>query len=530
VTTQNAEEQVRQGVSDTATSEPSWATEADQIARGRDAALAMGGEQRLKQQHDRGKLSVRERVDLLFDEGTFEELGILADAAPNGEYAAADGLVVGHGQIDGRLAFVVANDFTVMGGSDGKIGRRKRLRVFELALRMRCPVVYLIDGAGARAQEAVGDEWPSGPELIAMLKLSGLVPQVAAVLGPAAGGPALWPPLSDFRIMVRGTGMLAAGGPPVVESATGSRPSKEELGGWEVHGLKSGLIHHGVDSDDEAIAVVRRYLSYMPSSCWAPPPSVGTDDDPYRRDEELLSVVPRQRRRAYDVRTIIKHVVDRDSFFEIQSTFARALVVGFGRFHGRVVGIQANQPMVRAGALGAAEANKSAHFLEVCNSFNIPLLFLTDIPGMMVGRDAEVSGVLQAGVRAAFVMARMRVPTISILIRKAYGMGSVAMLGPGNGQLGTFAWPSAEFGGLPLEGGVNAAYRSRIEQSEDQEGSRADLRREFAARTIGVIQAAKRFDFDDLLDPRETRERIVRLLQRAPEVEPGPWMRSGITP
>jgi len=512
-----------------------WTSEVEVLNAARARALAMGGPVKVDRQHELGKLTIRERLALLFDAGSFEELGILADrqgsgAGINESYAAADGIVIGHGEIDGRVACVLGNDFTVLGGSDGQTGRRKRARITELAGKMRCPLVYLIDGAGARAQESILDSWPGGEGLTNTLSLSGIVPQVAVIMGPAAGTPALHVPACDFRVMVKGTGMVAAGGPAVVQEGMGLKLSKEDLGGWSVVGHKSGLVHQGTESDAECIAAAKTYLSYLPSSCWEAPPCIESFDDPWRQDEQLLSLVPRDRKRAYDMKRLFRHVADRDSVFEIQPEYGRALVTALTRMDGRTVAMIGNQPMVNAGALGVDEAEKVAHFLAVCNSFHIPIVFFSDIPGMMIGPDAEAGGVLQKAMRAAYAIAYMRVPTIAVCIRKAYGMGAVAMSGPGQGQLGTFAWPSAEFGALPLEGGVRAGYVTEIRNSEDPAATIAALTERVSATTSNVWRAASVYNFDDIIDPRETRSRIVRLLRRAPQPTVGPWQHQGIAP
>jgi methylmalonyl-CoA decarboxylase subunit alpha len=512
----------------------SWKPEVDEIEQRRALARKMGGEERVRRQHEREKLTARERIERLLDPGSFEEIGILADHSSRreemkGVSAPADGVVTGAGEIHGRAVYLFSEDFTVLGGSTGQTGLAKRVRMRELALQERAPLVYLLDGAGARAQESILGGWAGGGHFLLQSRMSGIVPQVAGILGPLGGDPALEVPLCDFKVMVKGTAMVAAGGPPLVRAALGHEVTKEELGGYEVHTQISGVVDNAADDDPAALDVLRRYLGYMPQSCWELPPRLETGEDPFRRDEALLEIVPRNRRQRYDMRRVIEALIDRDSFFEIQPAFGRALLVGFARIDGEVVGMQANQPMVRAGAFGAAEADKAFHFLQVCNAFNVPVVFLTDVPGFMVGPASEREGTLRRGLRVAFVLAHTRVPTVSVVIRKAYGMGAVAMNGPGGGQTTTLVWPSAEFGALPVEGGVDAGYRRSIEADAD---AREKLEERF--RAFGSpFEAAKVFNFDELIDPRDTRPRIVRALRRARArraQSTGPWTYHGIVP
>lgn len=520
-----------------AAGEDSWLPEVEEIQRLRSQAYEMGGEERVARQHDRGKLTARERIEMLFDPGTFEEIGILADHRSVREnlrdyYAPADGVVTGAGLIDGRPAYAFAEDFTVLGGSTGKTGLAKRNRLKELAGNERIPLIYLLDGAGARGQESILGGWASGEHFLVQSRLGGLVPQVGAVMGGLGGDPALEVPLCDFKLITKETGMLATGGPPLVKAALGLDITKEDLGGHKVAAEISGVVDNAAEDDEDCIRQIRAYLSYMPQSCYELPPYVETDDDPFREDEELLSIVPRSRTRPYDMRKVIDAVADRGTFFEIQPKFGRALIVGFARIEGHVVGIQANQPMVRAGAISGPEADKACHFISVCNAYNIPIIFLTDVPGFMVGPNTEREAILRRGLRVAWVMAHNRVPTVSVICRKSYGMGAVAMNGPDGGQTATLCWPSAEFGALPLEGGVNAAYKRSLEESEDPDALRAETEGAYKAMS-GPVGAAKVFNFDELIDPRETRPRIVRALRRArirQAQNVGPWQHFGIFP
>lgn len=514
-----------------------WEPEVQEIEKRRQQSYAMGGEERVKKQNAQGKLSVRERLALLYDPGTFEEFGVLADHQSlrpdlQGRYAAADGVVIGVGKVNSRDVFVFAEDFTVLGGTVGRTGAMKRKRVRELAEQEKLPIVYLLDGAGARGQESVRGGWAGGEHFLHMARMSGIVPQVGGVVGPVGGDPALEVPLCDFKVMVRGSGMVAAGGPPLVESALGLTVTKEELGGADVHVRDSGVVDNAVDSDEEAIDLIRRYLGMMPANCWELPPRRETSDPIDRRDERLLSIVPRDRFQAYDMHELIRMLVDDGQFLEIQPQFGRALIVGLAHIDGDVVGIQANQPLVNGGAISGPEADKAYHFLSVCDAFNIPVVYLSDVPGFMVGPQSERNATLRRGLRVAYVMAHMRVPTVSVIVRKAYGMGAVAMNGPGAGQSVTLCWPSAEFGALPVEGGLNAAFHNSIAAAEDPEEYRRELEERY--RNFGnPFEAAKVFNFDDLIDPRDTRLRIAQALRRSRrrrELEAGPSTRHGIMP
>jgi acetyl-CoA carboxylase carboxyltransferase component len=448
-----------------------------------------------------------------------------------GVYAPADGVVCGAGEIDGRAVYLFSEDFTVLGGSVGQVGFEKRMRMRELALRDRVPLLFLLDGAGARGQEYTMGEWPTGQHFALQSQTSGIVPQVSAVLGGLGGDPALEVPLTDFKVMTRHEGMVAAGGPPLVESATGLQVSKQELGGYKVHTEISGVVDNVAASDEEALEQVRAYLSYMPPSCFELPPEVAPQEDPFRRDDALADLIPAESTRPYDVLRVIDGIVDAGSFFQIQPRYGRALVTGLARIDGQVVGIQANQPKWRAGAFGAQEADKGCHFVQVCNAFNVPMVFLTDVPGFMVGPKAEQEATLRRGLRLAWAMSYMRVPTVSVIMRKAYGMGSVAMLSAGAGQSLTLAWPSAEFGALPLDGGVKAAFRRSLD--EDAAAETVDEARERMRAFGNPIDAARAFNFDDLIDPRDTRARIVRAFRRARPAQAqqlGPWQHQGVFP
>jgi acetyl-CoA carboxylase carboxyltransferase component len=514
-----------------------WQPEIEEIRNRRLRALEMGGADKVTRQHAQGKLTARERIALLLDKDSFTELGMLATHQSQrpemqGVYTAADGIIMGYGRIDGREVLVGAEDFTVMGGSVGLTGILKRERVLELAHQTKVPVIWLLDGSGARANEWVRGGWVGGRHFTIMSHLSGIVPQIVAAMGPCAGDPALMAPLADFVVMVKHTSMLAAGGPPIVEAAIGEKVSKEELGGSSVHCYISGVGDNEAEDDEDCLRIIRRYLSYFPTNVYELPPRVETDDDPERRDDELLAIVPRNRKRPYDMQRVIRHVVDHDSVFEIKPQYGKSVITCLARMDGEVVGVVANQPLHLAGIIDGPSADKMTHFIQLCDAFHIPLIFLADVPGFMTGKASERDGTLRRGLRIAYAMAFVTVPKISIVLRKAYGMGAVAMCGHQSGQVLTLVWPSGEFGALPVEGGVNAGHKSALETAEDQESKRVALE-QYYQQFGSPFSTAETFNFDDLVDPRDTRPLIIRALRaaRAGNTAPrGPKTRHGIMP
>jgi acetyl-CoA carboxylase carboxyltransferase component len=440
--------------------------------------------------------------------------------------------IIGYGRIDGREVLVGAEDFTVMGGSVGQTGILKRERILELAQQTKVPVVWLLDGSGARATEYVRGGWVGGRHFTMMSHLSGVVPQVVAAMGPCAGDPALMAPLADFVVMVKGTSMLAAGGPPIVEAAIGEKVSKEELGGSFVHCHISGVADNEAENDEDCLRIIRRYLSYFPTNVYSLPPRLDTGDDPERREEILLSIVPRNRKRPYDMRRVIQCIADRDSLFEIKPQYGSSVITCLARMDGEVVGFVANQPLQLAGIIDGPAADKMTHFIQLCDAFHIPLIFLSDVPGFMTGSVSEREATLRRGLRIAYAMAFVTVPRVSVVLRKAYGMGAVAMCGHQGSQILTLVWPSGEFGALPVEGGVSAGHKSALERAEDQTRTRAEFE-SYYSQFGSPLSTAETFNFDDLIDPRDTRPLIIRALRtaRAGNTAPlGPKTRHGIMP
>lgn len=405
----------------------------EKLAQRRERALEMGGEARLRRQRELGKLNVRERVGLLMDAQSFREYGQLTshvshEAQQTHEVTPADGVVSGIGKIDGRFVAVVAEDFTVKGGSHGVINARKKLHLVQMARRERIPLAWLLDGAGARGQELMNDGLPDVTHFLEIARLSGIAPQVSVVLGPCAGDAALVGAATEFIVMRAGTGMMAAGGPPVVKAATGQDVTKDELGGAEIHSKMSGIVDRVAQTDEEAIELTRRFLSYLPTNAWSYPPAIAPRD---AEPVDMNAVLPAKPRAPFDVKKAIRGIVDADSFFEIKPDYARMLVTGLARIDGHPVGVIANQPMVYAGAITAAAARKARRFIDLCSAYHVPLLLLQDVPGVMTGPAAEKEGTLREGLAVVYSLAWSDVPKVTVVLRKAFGFGACAMGGWG---------------------------------------------------------------------------------------------------
>ena len=501
--------------------------------------LGMGGPERIQRQHDAGKLTARERVDLLFDEGSFLEQGLLAhhqssSPAMQGKFTPADGVIAGVGTVDGRRVAVIAYDFTVMAGSMGMVTEMKATRVREIALRERIPIVWLIDSAGARIQEATGSMFARTGDLFReQVVMSGVVPQVAAMMGPGAAGTAYIPGLADFVPMVKGTSSMALGGRHLVKAATGEDVSEEEMGGSAVHTKISGVADLEVADDAECLATVRKYLSFFPSNNTEAPP-VATSADPVdRRVEELYDIVPTAPRRAYDVRKVITAVVDDGDFFPMKPEWAKNIVTGFARVGGQPVGILANQPMVLGGALDVNSADKAARFVWLCDAFGIPLVFLQDVPGFIVGSAVEKQGIIRHGAKMLFAISEATVPKVTIVLRKAYGAGYFVMNGTAYEADYIAVWPTAEISVMGPDGAVNIIMRRQLEaipDGEERTAARLAMAEEIR-KTIDPYIAAGHAQVDDVIDPADTRLAIWRGLQvsRTKSLD-RPWRKHGVLP
>jgi acetyl-CoA carboxylase carboxyltransferase component len=495
-----------------------------------------GGEERIARQHERDKLTARERLDLLIDAGTWVELGIhgrphFSQRAMEGKDAPADGVVTGYGKIDGRLVAVAAYDFTVMAGSMGMTGEMKVARLRELALSKRIPLVWLLDSAGARIQEAAGSLFAGSGHLFREeVVMSGVVPQVAALMGPCAAGTAYIPGLADFVPMVKGRGSMALAGPHLTKAVTGEDVTQEELGGSKVHTRISGVGDLEVDSDEACIQAIKDYLSYFPSNCEQAPPRREPSDPVDRRDEELLDILPESPRKPYDMYDVIGHIVDDGEWFDLKPRFARTIITCLARMGGRPVGIVANQPKHLAGILENDSADKAARFINLCDAYGIPLLFLQDVPGFMVGTKVERAGIIRHGAKMLYAVSRATVPKVTVVVRKAYGAGYYVMCGRAYEPDLIVAWPSAEISVMGPEGAVNIIFRKQIEAAEDPDATRAEMI-EGIRRTIDPYIAAGNAMVDDIIDPRETRSTVIRALEMAStkRVE-RPWKKHGVMP
>ena len=481
------------------TKSPDWQETLDDLDRRRQHTRAMGGAERLAKHRGKGKLDARARIDYLLDPGTFRELGTLV-----GGEIAADGIVVGSGLINGSPVMLGAEDFTTLAGSIGPGGNSKRYRIAELALREKVPLVMLLEGAGFRP--GGGHYGRSPTDLLAQAQCSGRVPTVAGVLGPSAGHGALVAPVCDFRIM-SSQGAIFTAGPPVVKESTGEDISKEDLGGPEV-ALPSGVIHNVAVDDETVLDDIRRYLSYFPASAWSYPPSPpasegGASSEP-RQTPQLLDIVSRDNRRIYDMRAVLDVVFDQPDWFEVQPQFGKAIICALAHLGGHPVAVVANQPKVLAGSIDADAADKAAHFIMVADSFHLPIVFLADNPGMLPGSRSERTGVLRAGARMFAAQTAASTLKLHLTLRKAYGFGSMVMsLLSFDAQSATFAYPGATMGAM------SAAALSRA--SHAGEDLTAKLRE---AELQASYRSAEHMGFDELIDPRETRDALLASLRR----------------
>ena len=510
----------------------------EELARRRAAAGAHGGEAKVARQRRAGKQVARERVAMLMDAGSFTEIGGLATHAPTrvtpvkDKVTPADGVVTGFGRIDGRIAGVVAEDFTVLGGSLGLVNFEKKNRMIELALRDRVPLVWLFDGAGARTDEYIGEGLAPMHHFMNVARLSGTAPTIAAVLGPTAGDSSLLASMMEFIVMVKGEGMLAAGGPPLVAMGTGERVSKEELGGWEVHCRISGVADNAAEDEADAVRQLKRYLSFMPANAWAWPPGAEAEPAPEGAGDVLRGLIPANRRRPYDMKKAVAAIFDRDSFFELKPDHARMMITGFARLEGRAVAVAANQPMAMAGAITAAAGHKLRRFIDLAAAYHLPVVFLTDTPGVMTGPKSEREGALRVGMAVASSFAFANTPLVTVVLHKAFGYGAAAMGGYGAEQSAVLAWPTADFNAIPLESGIKAAYKAELENADDPDALYERLVREYG-RLCGAWPAAEAMKIDDVIDPAETRPRLVEALDRAElrrTEAPAPTLRHGVMP
>ena len=500
-----------------------WEKEIDELKRRRGWAEELGGAKSVARQHERGRLTVRERIDALVDTGSFQEVGKLT-----GEGIYEDGkitgvvpapYVMGLAKIDGRPVAVGGEDFTVRGGASWKGDRRKGGQggfIEDLADQFRIPLVNLADGSGGSVTSAKRRGhavFPGVDDFGRSIELMSKVPVVTAVTGTAAGGPAGRAILSHWSVMVKDTSQVFAAGPRVVERSLGQTVTNEELGGSRIASDKSGTIDNVAQSEADAFALLRRFLSYMPRNVWEAPPVVTGGDPVDRAEEALADFIPRNRRQPYDMRRLISLIVDDGETLEIQPVFGNSVLTMLARMGGYPVGVIANNPMVNGGAMDHRSARKQTHFMEMCDAFHIPLVMLVDVPGFMVGVQAESAATLREGMRTVYVAGQLTVPVFTVVIRKCYGMAGMATCDKAGIDF-KLAWPSAEWGSLPVEGGVAVAYRREIAEAPDPAARERELEDELRAFS-SPFRTAEAFGVEDIIDPRETRAYLCRFIEAA---------------
>ncbi|SEL47167.1 acyl-CoA carboxylase subunit beta [Haloferax larsenii] len=486
----------------------------DELREKREEAKKGGGEDRIESQHEKGKMTARERIDYFLDDDTFQEFdqfrthrnhkfGMEETKLPG------DGVITGYGEVDGRTVFVFAHDFTVFGGSLGEVFAEKVCKVMDKAMEVGAPVVGLNDSAGARIQEGVQSLGGFGEIFRRNTEASGVIPQISAIMGPCAGGAVYSPALTDFTFMVRDTSHMFITGPDVIKTVTGEEVTFDELGGATTHTATSGVAHFATDTEEQALDDIRHLLSYLPQNNVEDPPRVEPWDDPEREDEHLAEVVPDQPKKPYDMHDVIGGVLDEDSFFEVQKDFAKNIVVGFARLDGHSVGIVANQPRVNAGTLDIEASEKAARFIRMCDSFNVPILTFVDVPGFLPGTDQEHNGIIRHGAKLLYAYSEATVPLMTVITRKAYGGAYDVMASKHLGADVNYAWPTAEIAVMGPQGAVNILYREELAAAENPDERRDELIDEYRQEFANPYTAADRGYVDDVIEPAETRKRLV---------------------
>jgi len=520
----------------------SWKPEVDELERRRGMAMEMGGTEAVDRQHAKGRLTVRERIAVLADPGSFKEIGTLFGQA---EYDDAGTLqhfthvsrVIGTCRLDGRTVALDAGDFTIRGGwaDPTSFVGAGRFSIEQMALERRIPYIRLLDSAGGSVESIrskgrtvlLGGQHLYGPWHMLMAH----VPVVSAALGSLGGEPPVRVAAAHWSVMTRHTSELFVAGPPLVKQAFHRDITKQDLGGWKVHACRSGVVDNVAEDEREVFTLVRKFLSYMPQNVWELPPRVETGDDPERRDEELLSAIPRDRRKPYSIRDIVERVVDRGSTFEIAPLYARSVVTMLARMDGCPVALMSNDCRILGGAQTAAGCEKMMRFIDLADTFHLPVIYLVDCPGFMIGPDSELEGIERKSARLAFAMAQMTVPAQAIILRRSFGVAG-AMHGSLSRLNLRYAWPSGDWGSLPIEGGVMAAYRREIESAPDPEQRRMELEQQFEPYR-SPFRTAEAFDVEEIIDPRETRSLLCEFVRNARDItktQLGPKWRLGVRP
>ncbi|MGZ6969171.1 MAG: acyl-CoA carboxylase subunit beta [Acidimicrobiia bacterium] len=490
----------------------------ERLAELREEALHAGSPKAVERQHERGKLTVRERLELLLDPDSFVELDMLARHRAHGfgienTRPLTDGVITGWGTIDGRKVFVFAQDFTVFGGALGEVFAEKIHKVMDLAESVGAPFIGLNDGAGARIQEGVVSLAAYGGIFHRNVKASGVIPQISVVLGPCAGGAVYSPAMTDFIFMVKDTSYMFITGPDVVKAATGEDVTQQELGGAMTHATKSGVANFVFDDEQTCLEQVRYLLSFLPSNNLEDPPYFEPEDDPTRRCDGILDLIPDAPNKPYDMKKVIAEVVDDGDFFEQNSLWAMNIVCGFARVDGHVVGIVGNQPQVLAGCLDIDASEKAARFVRTCDAFNIPLVTFVDVPGFLPGTNQEYSGIIRHGAKLLYAYCEATVPRVQIITRKGYGGAFVVMNSKSIGADLAFAWPSAEIAVMDANGAANIIFRREIDAADDPVAKKAELVEQYSERFANPYNAGERGYVDDVIDPRDTRRVLVESLE-----------------
>ena len=493
----------------------------DELLKKRQEAKLGGGEKRIDAQHGKGKMTARERIDLLLDEGSFEEFDMFVSHRTIGfglekQQYLSDGVVTGYGTIDGRLVYVFSQDFTVFGGSLSEMFAKKIVKVMEKALKVGAPIIGINDSGGARIQEGVKSLGGYADIFQQNIMASGVVPQISAVFGPCAGGAVYSPALTDFTVMSKGTSYMFVTGPKVVKTVTGETVTTEELGGAQVHATKSGVTHFVSEDETEGILLIRKLLSYLPQNNMEDPPQKVCNDPIDRLEDALNSIIPESANKPYDVKDVIFSIVDNSEFLEVQRQYAPNIVVGFATFNGTSVGIVANQPNYLAGVLDINASRKAARFVRFCDAFNIPIVTLVDVPGFLPGTTQEYGGIIIHGAKLLFAYGEATVPKITIILRKAYGgaydvMSSKHVRGDIN-----YSWPGAEIAVMGAKGAIEVLYSKELEEftnPEDKAKFSIEKEEEYKSKFANPYVAAKYGYIDDVIEPRNTRFRVIRALQ-----------------
>ncbi len=484
----------------------------------RKQAMLGGGEKRIEIQHKKGKLTARERLDLLLDKGSFHELDMFVthrshDFGLENNRPLGDGVVTGYGTIDGRLVFVYSQDFTVFGGSLSEAHAEKIIKIMEMAMKNGAPIIGLNDSGGARIQEGVISLGGYAEIFLRNVLASGVVPQISAIMGPCAGGAVYSPAITDFIVMVKDTSYMFITGPEVVKSVTHEEVTFDGLGGAWVHNTKSGVAHFAADTEEDAIFTIQKLLSYIPQNNLEEPPFVPTKDDPNRMDPELNDIVPDNPNKPYDMKEVINRIVDEGEFFEVMPYWAQNIIIGFARLGGHSVGIVAQQPAVLAGVLDIDASVKAARFIRFCDAFNIPLVVFEDVPGYMPGVAQEHGGIIRHGAKILYAFAEATVPKITVITRKSYG-GAYCVMNSRHVRADlVFAWPTAEIAVMGPEGAVKIIYKRQLAAAEDPEALKAKLVEEYRQKLANPYIAASRGFVDDVIEPKETRPRLINALE-----------------